>query len=510
MSPSVMRACSMPLKKFCKDKKLGDGTAWTCLQEHADEDAMPTACKDLVQKHTVIRNKDIRFDTAMAQACRADIAELCQDVVDTRDRDGKARKFQMGGEVIECLIEHRAEVKNPNCKSRVNSKARERMSDVRNDVKTNKACETDIAMYCHDVEGKGKGLVHACLEKNIMRLSDECRAREFAAQKLKSQDVKFNPRMAKDCSIPIAKFCRDVKNHDQGEVISCLIEHVDETDMPVACRTHLKAEERKRAKTIEFNPELYKACKTDLERLYKEKLCKSKVPQKGKTDFMGDRIKCLTEQRRNIKAPECRSALLKRTRSESADYRAKPGMEDACRQDIEKFCKSEQGGAGRMQACLRRHSKELTESCAAMVVQVKKAESDDATVNFSVRKNCVNEVKTFCKDAPHGDKRLLTCLKVHDEDEGFSESCKKALNEVDINPALVSAQKKALKRAVEPNLQKTGAADSGSFLEMRGGMALLGLGAICLVAGYGLYTLYNKHRVKSGGYTVVIPKNMNA
>ena len=65
-------------------------------------------------------------------------------------------------------------------------------NDVRADAVLQKACDSDIATYCADVEA-GKGRVHQCLRNNRDKLSKQCAAEELKLNIIQSSDIRLRP-----------------------------------------------------------------------------------------------------------------------------------------------------------------------------------------------------------------------------------------------------------------------------------------------------------------------------
>merc|ERR1712113_867567 len=124
----------------------------------------------------------------------------------------------------------------------------------------------------------------------------------------------------------------------------------------------------------------------------------------------------------------------------SADVRAKPGMQAACKADEKSLCSDVTPGAGHMHACLRKNVAKITNPvCKAMVLETESLDNKSASINFAIRKDCHNERQAFCSDVPPGQARVLACLAQHLNENGFSDDCRESVNKADTQEAFAKA-----------------------------------------------------------------------
>merc|ERR1719401_1470561 len=75
-----------------------------------------------------------------------------------------------------------------------------------------------------------------------------------------------------------------------------------------------------------------------------------------------------------------------------------------------------------------------------MVQVVQRMDSSSASLNFGIRKDCINERETFCKDVQPGHSRLLVCLGHHKDKHGFSTECRAEISKVGVEKTLGKTQ----------------------------------------------------------------------
>ena len=79
---------------------------------------------------------------------------------------------------------------------------------------------------------------------------------------------------------------------------------------------------------------------------------------------------------------------------------------DACRADVQKFCKDVKPGGRRIIDCLKQHESQLSEGCKGRGAQAKKK-------GQAFRAACASDHEKFCKEVRPGAGRIIACLKKH-------------------------------------------------------------------------------------------------
>jgi hypothetical protein len=91
------------------------------------------------------------------------------------------------------------------------------------------------------------------------------------------------------------------------------------------------------------------------------------------------------------------------------------GIANACAADIKSLCAGVRPGEGRLEACIKTHSGELSEACRAVLL-----------TDASIRTQCAADIKQNCAGVPPGNGgRLQACMKAHLAN--LSDTCKKAI-----------------------------------------------------------------------------------
>jgi len=104
----------------------------------------------------------------------------------------------------------------------------------------------------------------------------------------------------------------------------------------------------------------------------------------------------------------------------------RPGR-DACKEDVEKFCKDVQPGQGRLGKCLHEHEAELSEECKAAVAKAREHAQRMRERAQAIIEACRDDMKKFCEGVQPGHGRIVHCLKQNQA--GLSEGCRNAMEQ---------------------------------------------------------------------------------
>lgn len=94
--------------------------------------------------------------------------------------------------------------------------------------------------------------------------------------------------------------------------------------------------------------------------------------------------------------------------------------QDACSEDVAKFCKDVRPGGGRIAACLTAHENELSPSCKASIGGARAKAKD-------WQQACAADAEKYCRDTKAGRGRILRCLGANEKD--LEPRCREMLQE---------------------------------------------------------------------------------
>jgi TolB-like protein len=97
---------------------------------------------------------------------------------------------------------------------------------------------------------------------------------------------------------------------------------------------------------------------------------------------------------------------------------AEENAERACRSDVKSLCGNVEPGGGRIVACLNRNEAKLSPAC-------REARERQRAVAQERNRACRPDVQRLCRDVQPGGGRILACLKQHTAD--LSDECKRLM-----------------------------------------------------------------------------------
>jgi len=417
LSSKLFNSCYNDYKKYCKDIEPGNMAAQECLEDNSDESGFSADCKDELDNLIAKRVNDFRLDVALRDACESDIKETCGSTLEEMDTDDKVKKT-----ALNCLQQYKEELKNDKCKAEVHRRMSRAAKDIRFDEVLANACYDDRAKFCNDVQ-PGSARVIRCLQDNRNSLFQKCAAALFDHEVKMAEDIDFKYPMKKACAWEMSTFCKNIP-HGHARIVRCLEEHLDHSDMSKECKDETTKDMNRMAGDYRLNFRLNKACETDISKLCTE-ICSS---QPGQT-CGGLVLQCLQEKQDNITSQTCQDEVFYYELMEVSDFRNDVILAEACRTDVETYCKDTEPGEGRVHACLRFNRDKISERCRVEETKLAAVEYRDIRLRPKLNKLCSEEKAVYCKDVKPGKARVIKCLMENMAQPNFGEDCKGELQE---------------------------------------------------------------------------------
>ena len=151
-------------------------------------------------------------------------------------------------------------------------------------------------------------------------------------------------------------------------------------------------------------------CRADVERL-----CKNVQPGGGRI------AQCLKDNEASV-SPECKEHMAKVSERMHERMQA---FDQACKGDVEQYCKDVQRGHGRVVRCLRDNEAKLSGSCKEQLAQMDQQRRQMHERMHGVAEACKDDAQQYCKDVRPGGGRVARCLE--DNEAKLSDACKAAL-----------------------------------------------------------------------------------
>jgi Golgi apparatus protein 1 len=127
----LAEACRNDVTQFCAKVEPGKGRVHQCLRDNRQQ--LSAACKDEERKLNIIQSENIELRPRLKAMCKEERSVYCQSVA-----PGKGR-------VVRCLQENLDKAGfSQACRSELNRRQLQRMTDYRLDFGVASYCKTDI------------------------------------------------------------------------------------------------------------------------------------------------------------------------------------------------------------------------------------------------------------------------------------------------------------------------------------------------------------------------------
>lgn len=184
------------------------------------------------------------------------------------------------------------------------------------------------------------------------------------------------------------------------------------------CKKEVKRNEVRAATDYRLMYRLSKACDNDINTM-----CATVCSPFSGQACGGTVLRCLVEHRGNVTSEECKKEIFEFEKNEANDVRVDKPLYEACKDDKAKFCADVKPGKGRVHQCLRDHRDELTKECRDEEEKLNVVQSDNVLLRPGVTNACSEEIAVHCKGVQPGRGRLFKCLQENMAKVEFSQQC---------------------------------------------------------------------------------------
>uniref|UniRef100_UPI00398F775A Golgi apparatus protein 1 isoform X2 n=1 Tax=Pristiophorus japonicus TaxID=55135 RepID=UPI00398F775A len=404
-----------------------------CLQDVREvDDEISSDCNHLLWNYKFNLTTDPKFEAAAGEVCKTTLGEVkeCAD-----QEPGK-------GYIISCLIEHRANITEYQCRQFITKMTAIIFSDYQLICGFVDSCKSDInQLKCGSIRPGEKdvhsqGEVVSCLEKALVNedklISENCKKAILRVAELSSDDFHLDRHLYFSCRDDRERFCEDIQG-GEGRVYKCLFNHKFEDAMSDKCREALTTRQKLIAQDYKVSYSLAKACKVDL-RKYR---CNADNLPRAREARLSYLLLCLESSvhRGRQVSGECQGEMLDYRRMLMEDFSLNPEIVLNCRTEIELHC-SGLHRKGRTLHCLMRLGRgdkgSLGQSCQ-QALQSLIQETDpgaDYRIDRALNEACESVIQTACKHIRNGDPMILSCLMEHLYTEKMVEECEHRLLEL--------------------------------------------------------------------------------
>ncbi|XP_048402447.1 Golgi apparatus protein 1 isoform X1 [Stegostoma tigrinum] len=404
-----------------------------CLQDVREvDDEISSDCNHLLWNYKFNLTTDPKFEAAAGEVCKITLGEVkeCAD-----QEPGK-------GYIISCLIEHRANITEYQCRQFITKMTAIIFSDYQLICGFVDSCKNDInQLKCGSIRPGEKdvhsqGEVVSCLEKALVSedkaISDNCKKAILRVAELSSDDFHLDRHLYFSCRDDRERFCEDILG-GEGRVYKCLFNHKFEEAMSDKCREALTTRQKLIVQDYKVSYSLAKACKNDL-RKYR---CNAENLPRAREARLSYLLLCLESSvhRGRQVSGECQGEMLDYRRMLMEDFSLSPEIVLNCRSEIELHC-SGLHRKGRTLHCLMRMGRgdkgSLGQNCQQSLQSLVQ-ETDpgaDYRIDRALNEACESVIQTACKHIRNGDPMILSCLMEHLYTEKMVEECEHRLLEL--------------------------------------------------------------------------------
>lgn len=403
--------CEKDIDTFCMDVTPGLGRLAICLSDQIKEEGkegysgakVTKPCRTELDTFRKDQSGNINLDLPLAKACLNDVQKLCS-------------KLEPGESALSCLRDQKDQVSGK-CASEILIRQEDAADDFRLDKELFDACQDDAQSVCSGVDPH-EGRVQECLRERRSGLSYDCQAELFRQDQEDSEDLRLSVRLFHKCLNDKIKFCGDVPPGN-ARAKECLEQHREDADFSKACKDELESMITARSADFRLDPQLKTHCVKDI-----EELCMPAYYEVADLpDDHAEVITCLQDFRDEIKDPSCQARVTRTQEVAASDIRFDIPLAEACHQDRQLYCSGVAAGSARVIRCLQDRRQDLTAQCSAELFDEEVGMAESIDFQIRMKTTCKAEIKTFCRNVPHGHARVIRCLQDNLKADNFTKGC---------------------------------------------------------------------------------------
>ena len=411
--------------------------------------------------------RDIIIDNSLYRACNSDAVRVCHGAQNWHQtQESPSNKL-----VFPCLVrnlypedEDEDEEDEFEDEKKDEEKEEGKLSEVCVEEVERTLRQRAMSVNLHpDIEEDCRGFLHTvclahvkpgeelgCLQEHLATLEPSCRDTVELYTKIEARNPYLHPVISKACANLIDRKCGlEAKAQDGGQVMECLVrhklehppgskgamnnkvrgEHVEVSPLfyfmlMFQCRVVVEQWQILTLQDWRFSFKFKEACKGDI-----QDHCTNPRPKKKQ-----DVIQCLVEavatdtveESKHRISKDCRSELKFEMLQKHSNIKLDPALEDACHEDLSKFCAHDRGEDGGIECLKSQKQKTLTKKCRKQLFKEEQEEANDNDVDFALVRGCKREIKEHCSGEDGRD--ILRCLKSFSHDFDFNQKCLDMLN----------------------------------------------------------------------------------
>lgn len=424
VDPVLQEACQSTASHLCRDVKPGRGRMLSCLMDQVSNIAMKDTCRETLLQIQYFVARDFKLDPILYKECRKDAVTYCRAKKEWYD-DPTRMDPERGPIVLPCLYRYAYHPDDSvrlskQCLYEIRRVMRQRAVSIDLHPEIEEPCMSDLAKHCSDHMGRGEEM--QCLQDNLEKLSQDCRAAVANYTEDEAEHLELNYPLYHSCQAVLKDLCSDLlsKDVDQGDLLGCLIQHKNDLRMKEDqhCRIALEHFQLISLKDYKFSYAFKEACRKDAQAF-----CGN---SKSGADVVGCLSKLVlddvTDEKRPRVSSRCRQQLRVELFQREENIKLDPKLDAACATDQRTLCSNIHPGEGAMLECLKEHKNKLTRECHIAVFQRERLEAESVGLDYSLTLACKAALRQFCPEVEPG--RALACLAEHRKEPTMDTRCR--------------------------------------------------------------------------------------
>lgn len=425
LNPIIMSVCSEAMTTHCGHilKRKDDGDMMDCLISHKNDADLrqDLKCRAAIEHFQIISLKNYHFTYKFKEACRPYVVRFCA-------------ASTTKNEVVSCLSEvmrndtirgQRHSIPKE-CRQQVKAQLYQQRENILLDPKLAQACKKELSDFCNDATGPGQAL--ECLSSNTARLGNSCHHAMFLVKKSELGDSATDYTLVNTCREMTYKFC---PTFDMSRLLDCLKIYKDDPHFDSRCHLVVVNRMIEQNTDFRFNPSLQLACGKNIDQYCSHIVAQAKPNE----ELNGKVIECLKIKFREARLEEeCEQKMNIILHEQALNYKLNPLLLSFCKSEIEVLCKprGDIEENGMVEECLKTaflNQKIINRDCRVEVATLINEAKADIHVDPILEQACTNDLLRYCTNVKSGNGRKLKCLQtiLQDQSKAMDEDCRNKL-----------------------------------------------------------------------------------
>ncbi|XP_075159778.1 Golgi apparatus protein 1 isoform X2 [Haematobia irritans] len=423
LNPVIMSVCTDAMKTHCDHILKGGkdrGDMMDCLISHKNDADLrqDLKCRAAIEHFQIISLKNYHFTYKFKEACRPYVVRFCSGSTTKND-------------VVACLSEvmrndtirgQRPRIPKE-CRQQVKAQLYQQRETLELDPKLTKACKKELEEFCGEKKGPGQAL--ECLTMNTPRLGSDCHHAIFLVKKSELGDSATDYTLVNTCKEMTYKYC---SKEDPMRLLDCLKVYKDDPTFDPRCHLVVVNRMIEQNTDFRFNPTLQLHCGKNIDR-YCSAIVANAQPNE---ELNGKVVQCLKDKfRKSLLDEECAQEMVKILQEQALNYKLNPLLQTFCKHEIAVLCNPENyvKEHGMVEECLKTaflNEKIVNRDCRLEVATLIAEAKADIHVDPILEEACTDDLLRYCSNVKKGNGRKLKCLQtiLQDHSKAMEEDCR--------------------------------------------------------------------------------------